>query len=142
MQDFAKAKILNQKGSYVIRTSCRSEARLMSGDRTNFRCLGGRHLGVARIQILAKFSLKRTEDERRRNKRCFSFNEVAPGELLATIYCIVRLLKQEVWDRREREIGKNSSEGGQVWIRREKGSEAALKEDVRKIEVARRRREA
>lgn len=65
----------------------------MSGDRTNFRCLGGRHLGVARIQILAEFSRKRTEDDRRRSKQRFSFNEVAPGELLAAIYCTVRLPK-------------------------------------------------
>ena len=121
--------------------SCRSEARPTSGDRTNFRCLSGRHLGKNpnSREIFSKKDRGRTAPKQTRH---FSFNEVAPGKLLATIYCTVRLLKQEAWGRREREVGENSSEGGQVWIRRGKGSEAALKEDVRKIEVAKRRREA
>jgi len=58
MRDFVKRRSRIKRD--VIWTSCRSEARLMSNDRTNFRCFGGRHLGVARIQTLAEFSLKRT----------------------------------------------------------------------------------
>jgi len=61
MRDFAKQRSRFKKDA--IWTSCRSEVRLMSNDRTNFRYLGGRHLGVARIQTLAEFSLKRAEDD-------------------------------------------------------------------------------